>query len=472
MAQSLERMTEPQIIPVACIGDCYRTAIFDSASVVVAIIVGAMLRRWYFAFPMGLAVALVAPLTWVAWRAWMFGDAQRVLPLAYPIEHSAFRVERVALLGLIIAAILIVHGILRIITYLRGRDFVWDGLLSIAAGVIVTAGTFALVDAYDTPRPPPPPPAEDASWDLPIAARGGQFDKVRALLASPRKWPHEALTQTLVEVAYAGAGDDLVRALLARGADVNGRGLAQQSILALAAQAGLAQPVATLLAAGADIKATDQWGETALHQTEFFNPEIRREPAGTDRGAIVDLLVKAGIPVDARDEWRHTPLIDNRSGHENVARALIAHGADVNAQDSDGSTPLMTNDNPTATALLLAAGANPFLCDLDGLTVLDNRDRHGKLDHREAIAATIERWVAAHPAQARRAREEAAQVGSSRVPKRYEPPETDIQITPINRGPSIYSAFAGFEFALIIIAQLLTAYALAFVAWSVWKPTE
>jgi hypothetical protein len=370
----------------------------------------------------------------------------------------AFWVERAATLGLIIATILIVHGALGVVAYLRGRALVWDGLISIVAGAVVAVSTLALSDAYYMSSPPPRPPAEDASWELRNAASAGQFDKVRALLASPRKWPREVLTQTLVEVAYAGAGDDLVRTLLGRGADVNGRGLAQQSILALAAQAGLAQPVATLLAAGADIKATDQWGETALHQTQFFNPEVRQEPAGTNRGAIVDLLVKAGIPVDARDDWQHTPLIDNLRGHEDVARALIARGADVNAQDSEGSTPLMTNDNPKATEMLLAAGANPFLKDDTGRTVFDERADRARLDNKAGIVAVIVHWIATHPTEAAHARAQAAAIGTTRIPKRIEPPLPEIKLP-----NPIYGAFT---FVLIVIAQLTIAHGLGALARS------
>jgi hypothetical protein len=462
---------EPQIVPIACFGDCSGRAPFEAASYLVAILVGVFLPRWHQAFAMGLAIAVAATMTAIVHRFAFFDDGFEWLPHGYPIEQTWFWIERALWLGMLIAFMLVAHGAACIVAYLRKRAPLRDALVSFGAAVLVVAGIFGFSTAAQPLLESTPALAvsEDA-WDLERAASSGRFDEVRALLASPKKWPPVVLTATLAEIAYAGAGDDLVRLLLARGADVNGRGLAQQSVLSLAAQAGLAQPVATLLAAGADIKATDQWGQTALHHVQFFNPEVRREPEGTDRAAIVDLLVRAGIPVDARDDWRHTPLIDNRRGGEAAVRALIAHGADVNAQDSDGSTPLMTNHHPRATEMLLAAGANPFLRDLKGRTVLDSREDHGYYDHEAAIVDVIKRWIAEHPADAELARKEAVRIGTTRIPSRAKEPESDVRISPrYGHVPAIFVHIESFGFALLIIVQLATAYALAFVTRMAWR---
>jgi ankyrin repeat protein len=81
--------------------------------------------------------------------------------------------------------------------------------------------------------------------------------------------------------------------------------------------------------------------------------------AGAD---IVRALVAAGAAVDERsDSKRSTPLhMAARRGNREVAEALIDCGADINAQDSAGDTPLQRARNcrnAALAALLLSRGA-------------------------------------------------------------------------------------------------------------------
>ena len=57
--------------------------------------------------------------------------------------------------------------------------------------------------------------------------------------------------------------------------------------------------------------------------------------------------------VNAKSERRRTPLHSAaREGHKEVIELLIAKGADVNAKDDDGATPLdMADDKETADLL-------------------------------------------------------------------------------------------------------------------------
>lgn len=57
---------------------------------------------------------------------------------------------------------------------------------------------------------------------------------------------------------------------------------------------------------------------------------------------VRSLLSNRGADVNATNERGSTPLLEAaRYGHEDIARILIANGADVNAKDKDGKTALM-----------------------------------------------------------------------------------------------------------------------------------
>lgn len=96
-----------------------------------------------------------------------------------------------------------------------------------------------------------------------------------------------------------------------------------------------------------------------------FSPEIVREKrdklhdaARNGKLADIEQLVTHGMPADARDDDRSTPLM--RVPDANVAAFLIAHGADVNATDDKGQTPLMRQaqlGNTEVVKVLVKSGA-------------------------------------------------------------------------------------------------------------------
>ncbi|MSV29325.1 MAG: ankyrin repeat domain-containing protein [Bryobacterales bacterium] len=80
-------------------------------------------------------------------------------------------------------------------------------------------------------------------------------------------------------------------------------------------------------------------------------------------GSVVHALVEAGGDVDAHHGVKQcTPLhMAARRGNVEVAGALLDHGANIEARDSLGDTPLRraVNCNKTGrAAMLLARGAN------------------------------------------------------------------------------------------------------------------
>jgi ankyrin repeat protein len=82
---------------------------------------------------------------------------------------------------------------------------------------------------------------------------------------------------------------------------------------------------------------------------------------------LVDAMLRHGADLDAKDENGLTPLMwAARFDHRQVTTMLLKHGADVNAPDNDGNTTLLltmhnSGDNLEMLRLLLAHGANPNL---------------------------------------------------------------------------------------------------------------
>ncbi|MDB4794760.1 ankyrin repeat domain-containing protein [bacterium] len=158
----------------------------------------------------------------------------------------------------------------------------------------------------------------------------------------------------------AGGGDiEAVKEFLAAGVDVNAKDEVESTPLHGAAQYGHLETVELLIAKGADVNAKDEDGETPLDDAEGETAVLLRKHGGktsywfkagesihiaTVAGHIeaVKQHLAAGAEVNAKDEDGLTPL-DHAvwGGHTEVAELLIANGADVNAKDKYGWTPLL-----------------------------------------------------------------------------------------------------------------------------------
>lgn len=136
--------------------------------------------------------------------------------------------------------------------------------------------------------------------------------------------------------------------------------------------------VQALLDAGAEVNAATREGCTALHHAVDFMGKLG--PA-TEPGQFVRLLVAAGADVEARQHWGWTPLMRAvLEGSVEETQALLAVGANPNVVFPQitlpafirGRTLLMcAAPNQPKLKLLLSAGADVEARDEHGQTALE-----------------------------------------------------------------------------------------------------
>jgi len=179
-----------------------------------------------------------------------------------------------------------------------------------------------------------------------------------AVMASAQRPPQNPLV-------HAAETDDLatVRRLLDSGADPS----QPQNFSALEAASASAFPdvVKAMLARHPDVNQQDSAGRTALN---VLGQSAIGLPA-ENTAEVARLLLAAGAQVNAQDNiFGNTPL--HEAPDAAAAQVLIDAGADVNLRNRDGQTALMLALDPEVVRVLLRAGADVTIRDKQGKTVM------------------------------------------------------------------------------------------------------
>ena len=152
---------------------------------------------------------------------------------------------------------------------------------------------------------------------------------------------------------------------------------------------GTIQDIEYFIEKGANLNTKDKFGTPLLNQAAFYDNDVEVVRLLIEKGAkytrdksgrtplhearnveVVRLLIEKGAKY-TRDKSGCTPLHGAATrGNVEVAKLLISSGANVNARDTIGWTPLHFAENVEVAKLLISSGANVNARGIAGVTPL------------------------------------------------------------------------------------------------------
>ncbi len=172
-------------------------------------------------------------------------------------------------------------------------------------------------------------PLSEAGW---FCRNPQQSEKLTALLLEHGANPEQRDIDDNVPLHFMRCLGAL-RQMLRYDVDVNAQNKQGETPLLVAVREGYDDIAKALIAAGANVNIRNAQGQTLLHLA------VLDEDYGNARTAR--LLLKLGADINARDHAGRTPLYQAASSHfAPGVRLLLASGAEVNARDAEGHTPL------------------------------------------------------------------------------------------------------------------------------------
>nr|WP_246198629.1 ankyrin repeat domain-containing protein [Wolbachia endosymbiont of Ctenocephalides felis wCfeJ] len=267
------------------------------------------------------------------------------------------------------------------------------------------------------------------------AVQGGDFRKVKDLVNQGANVNAKGEDgETPLHFAVQEGNLDMVQFFLDKGADIEVKDRYEWTPLHFAASSDKFDVVKFLFDKNANIKARDIYGNMPLHVAARYSNKFEIVEFLLDKDAndindvtndcstplhaavqgnklsIVELLLDRGASIRIKDKYNRTPLnlaakkgyvnivqviermqlnLDEEllaaaeSGDLNKIKSFITQGANLDAKDSNGSTPLhyaSWNGNLSVVKHLVEKGANLKIKNLDNRTPLYDASLNGHLD--------------------------------------------------------------------------------------------
>ena len=214
---------------------------------------------------------------------------------------------------------------------------------------------------------------------LHVAAANGQVEIIRTLLAEGADIEEQRISfRTPLHYAAENGQTEAVRALLEAGANIEAQIFGLWTSLHLASRKGHAEVVKALLEAGANIEAQDPQQKAPLHLAAFCG-----------HTEVIRALLKAHANIEAQTNNRMTPLhCAAEKGHIGAIGVLLAAGANIEAQDTLQRTPLhiaAEKGNCEIIKLLVQYGAQINQVDQQNKTACDIVQDQAIIDYLRSV---------------------------------------------------------------------------------------
>lgn len=168
---------------------------------------------------------------------------------------------------------------------------------------------------------------------LDIAIHSGHVEIVELLFGHGAEIDSKYSSQNSLDLACAAGNLPMIEALLRCGADANGT-LGRRQPIFWTLEAGSTEALRLIVDAGASVDAAD-----LLEDLEGRNWTPLRKAAAEGLADAVELMVERGAEVNALDADGYTPLmLSLLYFHEDVAKKIIQLGGDIDIVANDGRT--------------------------------------------------------------------------------------------------------------------------------------